>query len=396
MSHKDMFRQVPWSIKQCCIALGVIVIFRVAFYLLSLVDNSASIFSSAVLLWLLMFAWMAIFPMWIARCKGMLRRPKFGLILKELGLAIPLVLCLLLVENIIVVILSNMTGDSFQVGSVFSEMRGAPNDARLYLLLIPMFTFGPVAEELFFRGLLYNALRQRTKPIIAMILQAIVFALVHYGWPDTQITRLLIVFVSGVVLAGVYEWRKSIWSPIALHILKNFAFVAIVIMSMILNSHTPAKTWAEAKQPPEWLEMNIADIEKKAAGEEQRLYAINTWGSYGQRLWKKEIRALQTVCEWFPDDREACSKACMGIAQIYTSYLRDHRRAVIEIDNILAEYKDFSETCAQALILKGWAYYDLGDNENSKKSFQEVIDSYASYSEVKEEALHGLRTLDSK
>ena len=71
-------------------------------------------------------------------------------------------------------------------------------------------------------------------------------------------------------------------------------------------------------------------------------------------------------------------------------------RAVIEIDNILVEYKDFPETCAHALILKGWAYYDLGDNENSKKSFQEVIDSYASYSEVKEEALHGLRTLDSK
>jgi membrane protease YdiL (CAAX protease family) len=394
--HEDVFRQVPWSTKQCCVALGTIAIFRVVFYLLSLVGRSTTILSSGILLWLLMFGWMAVFPLWIARSKGMLTRPKVSLILKELGLAIPLVLCLLLIENIIVGILSKMIGDSFQGGSVFSKMRGAPNDVTLYLFFIPIFTFGPVAEELFFRGLLYNALRQRIAPIFAVIIQAIVFTLVHYGCPETQILRLLIVFGMGVVLAGMYEWRKSIWSPIALHALKNLVSISPIIALMILNSHTPARTWKEAEQPPRWLEMYFTDIEKKATGDEQRLYAVNTWGYYGQRLWKKEIRALKAVCVWFPDDRKACSKARTEIARTYTAYLRDHRRAIIEIDSIIEDFRDLPEICAQALILKGWAYYDLGEYNKSKQSFQEVIDSYASLNEAKEAALHGLTTLNGK
>jgi tetratricopeptide (TPR) repeat protein len=302
----------------------------------------------------------------------------------------------MLVEWLFVIILSKVTGSPVEVSSVFSGLQDAPNDARLYLLLVPMFVIVPVAEELLFRGLLYNALRRHMMPIIAIVLQALVFVLAHYNMPETNIIYLLIVFISGIVLAGVYEWRKTIWSPIALHVLIDFAFAGPVIVLMILNSHTPAKTWQQAEFPPDWLGTDLTGIERMDTGEEQRLYAINTWGSNGLRLWKKEIQAFEAVCKWFPDDRQACAKARVGIALVYESYLRDPRRAVIESNRVLSKFRDQPEACNEALIIRGWSYYYLGELEMSRTSFQEVIDSYPSYDWALQEAAEGLKVLDGE
>jgi len=394
--RRDTFRQIPWSLKDCCIVLGVIAIERVVFYVLSLVGLSGLVYAVGVAVWVLMYGWMFFFPLWIARSRGVLRRPAVRRVLKESSLAIPLVVGFILVEWLVLVILNNVTGSSVEAGSALSGLRNAPNDARWYLLLVSMFTICPVAEELLFRGLLYNALRRRMMPLIAVVLQSLVFVLVHYKMPETNVTYLLIIFIAGVVLAGVYEWRKTIWSPIVLHVLMNFAFAGPVIVLMILNSHTPAKTWQQAELPPDWLKTDLTGIEKMATGEEQRLYAINTWGSSGLRMWKKEVKAFHAVCQWFPDDRQACAKAREGIARIYESYLMDLRRAVIESDRILSEFRDQPEVCANVLITRGWSCYDLGEPDMSRASFKEVIDSYPSYKWAQQSAVEGLKVLDGE
>jgi membrane protease YdiL (CAAX protease family) len=392
--RQDIFRQIPWSLKDCCIALSVVAIFRAAFHVLGLMELNDLIYTVGLAFWILMFSWMFLFPMWIARKRGVLRWPKVGRVLKESGLAIPLVICLLLAESLILTILSTVTGSSVEAGSVFSGLRSAPNDSRLYLFLVPMFTIGPVAEELLFRGLLYNALRRRMAPLVAVVLQSLVFVLIHYHMPETNVMYLLAIFISGIVLAGVYEWRKTIWSPIALHIFKNFSFAGPVIVLMILNSHTPAKTWQQAELPPGWLETDLTGIDKMSTGEEQRLYAINTWGSRGLRMWKKEIQAFEAVCKWFPDDRQACAKAREGIVYIYDSYLMDPRRAIVESNRVLSEFRDQSEVCANVLITRGWSYYNLGELDMSRASFQEVLDSYPSYEWAQQAAVEGLKVLD--
>jgi membrane protease YdiL (CAAX protease family) len=394
--RQDAFRQVPWSLRDCCVALGVVAIFQVTFNVLSLVKYNDVLYAVGVVLWILMFIWMFLFPLWIARKRVMLRRPTISHVLKESGLAIPLAVSLMLIEWVFVVILSKITGSPVEVSSVFSGIRNAPNDTRLYLLLVPMFAIAPVAEELLFRGLLYNALRRHMMPIIAIVLQALVFVLVHYRMPETNIIYLFIIFVSGIALAGVYEWRKTIWSPISLHVLIDSAFAGPVVVLMILNSHTPAKTWQQAELPPDWLRTDLTGIERMDTGEEQRLYAINTWGSNGLRLWKKEIQAFEAVCKWFPNDRQACAEARAGIAWVYESYLRDPRRAVIESNRVLSEFKDQPEACAQALIIRGWSYYYLGELEMSRTSFQEIIDSYTSYDWAQQDAAEGLKVLNSE
>lgn len=84
----------------------------------------------------------------------------------------------------------------------------------------------PVAEELFFRGLLYNLLRGRLGLILAVPMQALVFGFLHLYDPAGSGT----VAVIGFFLALVYEWRKTLLSPIILH-----AFVNILAIVAALN-----------------------------------------------------------------------------------------------------------------------------------------------------------------
>lgn len=72
-------------------------------------------------------------------------------------------------------------------------------------------------EEFFFRGLLYGAIRRRMHPVFAIPLSAGFFAALH---PQGG-TGLVAVFLLGCALAGLYEWRRSLWPGVVLHALNN-------------------------------------------------------------------------------------------------------------------------------------------------------------------------------
>jgi hypothetical protein len=87
----------------------------------------------------------------------------------------------------------------------------------------------PLAEELFFRGLIYTWMRQSLSVWIAIPLNALVFGLVHGEISVTVATGLL-----GIVLAWFYERSKSLWAPILIHALVNsvqlgFIYVMVAI-----------------------------------------------------------------------------------------------------------------------------------------------------------------------
>lgn len=74
----------------------------------------------------------------------------------------------------------------------------------------------PVAEELFFRGFVYRALRNRFRVWSACAINAIVFSLVHVQYLGTPLVFVVIaVFAIGACLA--YEATGSIFVPIAIH-----------------------------------------------------------------------------------------------------------------------------------------------------------------------------------
>ena len=125
-------------------------------------------------------------------------------------------------------------------------------------------------------------------------------------------------------------------------------------------------------------------IERQEDGEQQRQYAIDTWGSQGSRRWKLEANAFNAVTVWFPEDKTVCARTKLGKVTIYLYYLRDYRRAVIEADNLLAQYPEQREQCGSA----------LRDFEKSREAFEQILSEFPEHEEAVESASGGIMNLD--
>jgi hypothetical protein len=76
----------------------------------------------------------------------------------------------------------------------------------------------PIAEELFFRGFLFGALRKHGL-VIAALVSGVTFGLVHVA--SSPIGFIVPLAGLGVILALLYERTGSLYPPIALHALNN-------------------------------------------------------------------------------------------------------------------------------------------------------------------------------
>lgn len=91
------------------------------------------------------------------------------------------------------------------------------SQSGFFLALVLIVFFAPIGEELFFRGFVYSALAKRWGRWWGLILSAAIFGIFHI--------RLLFffpMFLIGLVLAGIFEYRKSLLPSIYLHALNNF------------------------------------------------------------------------------------------------------------------------------------------------------------------------------
>jgi uncharacterized protein len=96
----------------------------------------------------------------------------------------------------------------------------------------------PVAEEFFFRGFMYRALRGRFSIVVAALIDGLIFGLIHYQAcePDAKSCNaaegLLLVpplAALGLIFCLVYEQTGSLFPAIAMHAFNNaiaFAFQA--------------------------------------------------------------------------------------------------------------------------------------------------------------------------
>lgn len=101
----------------------------------------------------------------------------------------------------------------------------AISPAELAMLLVLVAGLVPLAEELFFRGMVYPLMRRRLGAPAAVALNAAFFAAAHF-------IPLLIpgLFVVGLLLAYLRERSGSIWPGVCLHALQNsLAMVSIAV-----------------------------------------------------------------------------------------------------------------------------------------------------------------------
>lgn len=105
------------------------------------------------------------------------------------------------------------------------EMIGRGRQPWLTLAAVSAVVLAPLAEELFFRGLLQSLFRQVLRPWGAILATSAIFAVVHIGQPQA----IPALFALSVTLGYNYERTGRLIAPIAIHAGFNAIFVAEAI-----------------------------------------------------------------------------------------------------------------------------------------------------------------------
>ncbi|KAB3537846.1 CPBP family intramembrane metalloprotease [Alkaliphilus pronyensis] len=102
----------------------------------------------------------------------------------------------------------------------------------LYLLAIGVIV--PFIEEIIFRGLIFNELEKSFKTHWVIVIQAILFSLVHL-----QPIKMIYTFLFGMLLGISYVLIKSILAPIIIHIVFNSSnhLIEVIISLDLINNN---------------------------------------------------------------------------------------------------------------------------------------------------------------
>jgi len=103
--------------------------------------------------------------------------------------------------------------------------------AVLWMTALLACLVGPMAEELFFRGVVYAAVRRRTSRLTAMLVSGGIFALIH-----TSPIGFVPIMVLGCLLAHLYERTGSLVGPLVIHSFHNSLLLGMAMLYRHLTS----------------------------------------------------------------------------------------------------------------------------------------------------------------
>jgi membrane protease YdiL (CAAX protease family) len=178
---------------------------------------------------LLQSAWLLGYPLWIARRRERLRYlPRGSSVFIE---ALVAVLAFALLNVILIGIFSfvlRRLGAGPILDNPFERLARELTSFERYGFMLQSVLLAPIAEEVFFRGMIYSFLRQRSPLIVAIVLQAVIFGLAHaVDLPNTLRTA-----ISGAVFGLLYEWRKTLLAPTLLHTVVNGVATLNLMLAM--------------------------------------------------------------------------------------------------------------------------------------------------------------------
>jgi membrane protease YdiL (CAAX protease family) len=201
--------------------------------------------------------WVTPFPLWLLLIVGVVapevflltfpiatreprRRATFGIpgprrCLIEFGIAVPVVIVTMVAIAAADYVIGRLSPGTSLTPDIVGEMAVSPDRVLVCLVLLFSFTFAPIAEELFFRGFLHNAFRARMPLIVAGLAQSIIFGFIHpYGVVHAGAASVL-----GLLLTAIYEWRKTLITPIFVHAGVNFVAALGTVLLMVAHANSP-------------------------------------------------------------------------------------------------------------------------------------------------------------
>jgi membrane protease YdiL (CAAX protease family) len=235
-ARQSFFRGVPWRWSDVLIALAPAIAMRLLGLLPA--DLAASVPrwiwapSSSVCQ-----GWLLGFPLWIAwRRQGELPKlPRPRTVFREACwtfLTAPAVLVAMVVTS---TVWAALAGDSWTSASAFQLIGWSRSRAELLVVGLIALLVAPVAEEISFRGLLYNKLRHGLPLTLAILLQAVVFGLLHpFG-----LKEVTLIVLAGLAFGLVYEWRKTLLAPIILHASVGAVLLAGTASAIMADAQAP-------------------------------------------------------------------------------------------------------------------------------------------------------------
>jgi membrane protease YdiL (CAAX protease family) len=137
-----------------------------------------------------------------------------------LAMVLPLMLGLKAVSETVLEKLGRPVHEQDAV-AMFSGVKSAW--LRVYLGFFTV-TIAPLAEEFFFRGLLFSAAKRLGRPMFAWFGVSLLFALMHRNAPT-----FVPLFVFALVLTWLYEKTGSLLAPVATHAMFNATNLAALL-----------------------------------------------------------------------------------------------------------------------------------------------------------------------
>lgn len=92
------------------------------------------------------------------------------------------------------------------------------------IIIIILYTsiIGPIFEEILFRYVTYNKLKDIYNSNISILITTTIFSLLHQG-----LISIAYAFILGLILSYIYKKTRNILYPITIHISANFASIFI-------------------------------------------------------------------------------------------------------------------------------------------------------------------------
>ncbi len=144
-----------------------------------------------------------------------------------------------LVGFIAYVFLSNLVSFGLQF---FLENLTNPNSAAVNAstklnpnkMLVIGVLLAPVVEETLFRGVAFGSLR-RKNALLAYAVSTLLFAVYHlwsylvYDFHPSLLLYLLQYLPAGLVLGWAYDYSKTLWAPVFLHMMINYVVITVQV-----------------------------------------------------------------------------------------------------------------------------------------------------------------------
>ena len=142
----------------------------------------------------------------------------------------------ILIFGILVYILLNVLNIKPPPQPIVGLFLAEKNIALVLISSIIAAVFGPIIEEIFFRGVMYNAVKRKFGVFVGILITSVLFSFLHTHAMTYFLVGFIPIMILGMALAYLYEKTGSLIPSITLHIMNNMGSVVMVFLFRYFNN----------------------------------------------------------------------------------------------------------------------------------------------------------------